>query len=230
MKCLKNYYFNHNNNGDNMVLFKVIVRTLFFYFFITISYRLMGKREIGQLGVIDLIVSILIAELVAISIENHSDPMYLTIIPISFLVLLEIFFAYITMKSRRLRFILDGKPSLIISNGKVNYHDMIKQRYTLDDLLLSLRQKEIRDISDVEFAFLEANGKLSIFKYKPFKIKGDYPHPIIIDGVIDEETLKNINKSVWWLNHILEKEDILVENIFYAFYKNKKLYIIKKGS
>ena len=74
----------------------------------------MGKREIGQLGVIDLIVSILIAELVAISIENHSDPMYLTIIPISFLVLLEIFFAYITMKSRRLRFILDGKPSLII--------------------------------------------------------------------------------------------------------------------
>ena len=69
-----------------MVLFKVVIRTLFFYFFITISYRLMGKREVGQLGVIDLIVSILIAELVAISIENHSEPIYLTIVPIVVLV------------------------------------------------------------------------------------------------------------------------------------------------
>ena len=84
-----------------MVLFKVVIRTLFFYFFITISYRLMGKREVGQLGVIDLIVSILIAELVAISIENHSDPMYLTIIPISILVLLEIVLAYISIKCRQ---------------------------------------------------------------------------------------------------------------------------------
>ena len=239
-----------------MVLFKVVIRTLFFYFFITISYRLMGKREVGQLGVIDLIVSILIAELVAISIENHSDPMYLTIIPISILVLLEIVLAYISIKCRHLRLILDGKPSLIInekcrlkditniltdsgadkeafniiSQGKINYHEMIKQRYTLDDLLLSLRQKEIRDISDVEFAFLEPNGQLSIFKYKPLKMKGNYPMPIIIDGNIDIDALKNIKKSESWIKNALENEDILLSEIFYAFYKNKKLYIIKKGS
>ena len=91
-----------------MVLFKVVIRTLFFYFFITISYRLMGKREVGQLGVIDLIVSILIAELVAISIENHSEPIYLTIVPIVVLVLLEILLAYISIKSRSLRIILEG--------------------------------------------------------------------------------------------------------------------------
>lgn len=230
MICLKLYYFKHNNNGDKMVLFKVVIRTLFFYFFITISYRLMGKREVGQLGVIDLIVSILIAELVAISIENHSDPMYLTIIPISILVLLEIILAYISIKCRHLRLILDGKPSLIISQGKINYHEMIKQRYTLDDLLLSLRQKEIRDISDVEFAFLEPNGQLSIFKYKPLKMKGNYPMPIIIDGNIDIDALKNIKKSESWIKNALENEDILLSEIFYAFYKNKKLYIIKKGS
>ena len=94
-----------------MVLFKVVIRTLFFYFFITISYRLMGKREVGQLGVIDLIVSILIAELVAISIENHSEPIYLTIVPIVVLVLLEILLAFISIKSRSLRIILEGKPS-----------------------------------------------------------------------------------------------------------------------
>ena len=149
---------------------------------------------------VDLIVSILIAELVAISIENHSEPIYLTIVPIVVLVLLEILLAYISIKSRSLRIILEGKPSLIISNGKINYHEMVKQRYTLDDLLISLRQKEIRDITEVEFAFLEPNGKLSIFKYKPLKIKSIYPMPIILDGKIDEDSLKNIKKDKIWLN------------------------------
>lgn len=212
-----------------MVLFKVVIRTLFFYFFITISYRLMGKREVGQLGVIDLIVSILIAELVAISIENHSEPIYLTIVPIVVLVLLEILLAYISIKSRSLRIILEGKPSLIISNGKINYHEMVKQRYTLDDLLISLRQKEIRDITEVEFAFLEPNGKLSIFKYKPLKIKSIYPMPIILDGKIDEDSLKNIKKDKIWLNNVMDNNDVMLEEVFYAFYKNKKIYFIKKS-
>ena len=212
-----------------MVLFKVVIRTLFFYFFITISYRLMGKREVGQLGVIDLIVSILIAELVAISIENHSEPIYLTIVPIVVLVLLEILLAYISIKSRSLRIILEGKPSLIISNGKINYHEMVKQRYTLDDLLISLRQKEIRDITEIEFAFLEPNGKLSIFKYKPFKIKSTYPMPIILDGKIDEDSLQNIKKDKIWLNNVMDNNDVMLEEVFYAFYKNKKIYFIKKS-
>ena len=212
-----------------MVLFKVVIRTLFFYFFITISYRLMGKREVGQLGVIDLIVSILIAELVAISIENHSEPIYLTIVPIVVLVLLEILLAYISIKSRSLRIILEGKPSLIISNGKINYHEMVKQRYTLHDLLISLRQKEIRDITEVEFAFLEPNGKLSIFKYKPLKIKSIYPMPIILDGKIDEDSLKNIKKDKIWLNNVMDNNDVMLEEVFYAFYKNKKIYFIKKS-
>ena len=189
----------------------------------------MGKREVGQLGVIDLIVSILNAELVAISIENHSEPIYLTIVPIVVLVLLEILLAYISIKSRSLRIILEGKPSLIISNGKINYHEMVKQRYTLDDLLISLRQKEIRDITEVEFAFLEPNGKLSIFKYKPLKIKSIYPMPIILDGKIDEDSLKNIKKDKIWLNNIMDNNDVMLEEVFYAFYKNKKIYFIKKS-
>ena len=120
-----------------MKLFVAIFRTIFFYFFIMLSYRLMGKREIGQLGVIDLIVSILIAELVAISIENINDPLVLTVVPISVLVLIEIIFAFISIKSRTFRNLLDGKPSIIINKGILNYKEMIKQRYSLDDLLLS---------------------------------------------------------------------------------------------
>ena len=208
-----------------MELFSVIFRTIFFYFFITLAYRLMGKREIGQLGIIDLIVSILIAELVAISIENTDKSLFITIIPVIMLVLLEILLAYISIKSRKIRTLFGGKTSIIICEGKVNYKEMVKQRYSIDDLLLSLRQKEIRSIDEVEYAFLEPNGKLSVFKYGVFKLKKTYPMPIIIDGKIQYEALKRIKHSYSWVYDSLK--GINIEEVFYAFYKNKKIYIVR---
>ena len=212
-----------------MQLFTVMFRTLFFYFFITLAYRIMGKREVGQLGIIDLIVSILIAELVAISIENINDSILLTIAPIVLLVILELLLAYLSIKSRTFRTIFGGKPSLIIVNGKINYHEMVKQRYSMDDLLLSLRQKEIRNIEDVEYAFLEPNGKLSIFKYNFFKIKSAYPMPLIVDGTIQGKALKYIHKTKVWLERELEKKKLNLKDVFYAFYKGGKIYLVKKS-
>ncbi len=211
-----------------MELFTVMFRTLFFYFFITLAYRIMGKREVGQLGIIDLIVSILIAELVAISIENSNDSIMLTIAPILLLVILELLLAYISIKSRTFRTIFGGKPSLIIVNGKINYHEMVKQRYSLDDLLLSLRQKEIRNIEEVEYAFLEPNGKLSIFKYNFFKIKSSYPMPLIVDGTIQDKALKYIHKNKIWLENELKKKKLKLKDVFYAFYKGGKIYLVKR--
>lgn len=211
-----------------MELFTVVTRTTFFYFFVAACYRLMGKREVGQLGIIDLIVSILIAELVAISIENTDKSILLTIMPISVLVIIEIVFAFISIKSRTFRTFITGKPSIIINHGKINYKEMIKQRYSLDDLLFSLRQKEIKSIEDVEYAFLETNGTLSIFKYNFLKLNTNYPIALIIDGVIQTETLKNIKKNKLWLNYYLTKQKVDLKDVFYAFYKNKKVYIINK--
>ncbi len=211
-----------------MELLQVIFRTVFFYFFITLAYRIMGKREIGQLGVIDLIVSILIAELVAISIENIKDSIFLTIAPIIILVLLEIILAFISIKSRKFRTFFGGKPSLIICNGKINYKEMVKQRYSMDDLLVSLRQKEIRNIEDVEYAFLEPNGKLSIFKYNFFRLKSDYPMPLIVDGTIQHKALKRIRKTKRWLNEELANNNLTVNDVFYAFYKGKKIFLIRQ--
>ena len=212
-----------------MELFTTVFRTVFFYFFITVGYRIMGKREVGQLGVIDLIVSILIAELVAISIENIDKSIFLTIIPISVLVFIEVLFAFISIKSRRFRNIFSGKPSIIINHGVINYKEMVKQRYSLDDLLLSLRSKSIKSIEDVEYAFLESNGDLSIFKYNIFKIDSNYPAPLIIDGIIQNNTLKNIKKSKMWLNLYLKRQGLDVKDVFYAFYKKRKVYIIKRN-
>ena len=207
----------------------VVGRTIFFYFFIIFLYRLMGKREIGQLGIIDLIVSILMAELVAISIENTNESLWQTIIPLTILGALEILLAFISIKSRTFRTFFGGKPSLIICNGKVNYHEMIKQRYSMDDLLLSMRQKSIHDIREIEYAFLEPNGKLSIFQYKPFLLRSSYPMPLILDGEINKKTLQFIKKDKNWLLKELAQKRIMVANVFYAFYKNKKIYIIKKS-
>jgi len=210
-------------------LWNVIIRTVFFYFFIVLLYRLMGKREIGQLGIIDLIVSILIAELVAISIENIDKSLWLTIIPLTLLGGLEIFLAFISIKSRTFRRIFDGKPSLIICNGKVNYKEMVKQRYSMDDLLLAMRQKEIKDLKEIEYAFLEPNGKLSIFKYNFLKIKSSYPMPLILDGEINKKTLEFLKKDKFWLEDELGKKNLEIQNIFYAFYKGTKIYLITKS-
>ena len=99
----------------------------------------------------------------------------------------------------------------------------------MDNLLLSLRQKEIKNLDDVEYAFLEPNGKLSIFKYNIFKTKSAYPMPLIIDGTVQKKALKYINKNLSWLNYNLNSQNLKVDEIFYCFYKNKKLFVIKKA-
>lgn len=211
-------------------IWTVLIRTIFFYFFVTLLYRIMGKREIGELSIIDLTISILIAELVAISIEETETPILQTILPLTMLSVLEIALAFLSMKSRKVRSFFGGKPSLIICNGKVNYKEMVKQRYSMDDLLLGLRQKEISSIEEIEYAFLEPNGKLSLFKYKPFHLSSPYPMPLIVDGQINQSTLKHIKKDESWLEQELAQKELEVKDIFYAFYKNKKVYLIKKDN
>lgn len=212
-----------------MDIIDVVFRTTFFYFFILFAYRIMGKREVAQLGVIDLIISILIAELAAMSIENHKESIFLTIIPITILVIIEVSLAVISLKSKKMKLTLEGKPVLLICNGKINYKELVKQRYTLDDLLVSLRQKSIKSIDEVEYAILEANGKLSIFKYNFFKTKSSFPMPLILDGKIQIKTLEYIHKDINWINKQLFKNDLSIENIFYAFYKKNKIFVIKKS-
>ena len=205
-----------------------LFRTIFFYFFVVFSYRIMGKREISQLQVVDLIVSLLMAELIAISIENIDEPMYLAIFPIVALVILEVVLAKFSLKSKKFNEVVTGKPSLLIINGKLNFKELIKNRYTLNDLLLELRQNSIKSINEVEYAVLESNGKLSVFKYNVLKIKSDYPMPLVIEGEIEYETLKQIKKDEVWLKEKIKKNGLNLEDVFYSFYKNKKIYIVEK--
>ena len=215
--------------GENMDLVMVIIRTVLFYFIVLIVFRLMGKREIGELSVQDLVVSILIAELVAISIENYKDSVLLTVVPIIILLFFEIVSGYLSLRFNKFRNIVDGKPTLIINRGIINYKEMIKQRYSLDDLLLELRNNNIKNLKDVEYAVLENSGKLNIFKYSFLGIDSANPFPLILDGVIQKDTLAYIEKDESWINDYLVTNNLKKEDIFYAFYKNKQIYIIKRN-
>lgn len=212
-----------------MDILNALFRTIFFYFLVVLAYRIMGKREISQLEIIDLIVSILMAELIAISIENMDDSIILTIVPIAALVVLEIVLAKLSLKSRKFNELMSGKPSLLIVNGKIKFKELIKNRYSLDDILLELRQNGIKSLSDVEYAILEPNGKLSVFKYNILKTKSDFPLALIIDTVIQEDTLKYLKKDKEWLINKLHNKNILLNDVFYSFYKNNKIYIINKN-
>ena len=210
-----------------MKYFIVLYRCILFYLIVAGSYRIMGKREIGELSIMDFIVSIFIAEMVAISIENYNSNIFLSLIPIIILVLIQITTSHISMKSSKARNIIDGKPSIIINRGKVNFKEMKNQRYNLDDLLIGLRSNSIKSIEEVDYAILETSGKLSIFKRED-DIKGTYPLPLILDGVLDKDTLRQIKKKEEWLYKELIKQNTTIDNIFYCFYKDNNLYIIEK--
>lgn len=210
-----------------MEYIKIIMRMSFFYVFIILIYRLMGKREVGQLGIIDLIVSILIAELVAISVEDLSVSILKSIIPIICLVILQIVLSYSSLKSSKLRNLLDGVPVFIIKKGKINYKEMVRQKYGLDDLLEQMRERGYRNIEEVEYAILENNGTLSVFPYEKKKTVTPLPLAIILDGKIQRETLFELGKSEEELLSLINDKGLELEEIFYGFLKNKNIYIIK---
>ena len=199
------------------MIWTIIFRTVLFYFLVVIAYKIMGKREVGELGVFDFIISMLISQLIAICIENYKDPIWFVIVPTLILVLFQIIFSFLSLKSNKFRDILDGKESVIISKGKLNFSEMKKQKYNLNDLLLQLRDKGIRTIEEVDYAILETNGKLSVFQKKDDN-NNVFPLPLVLDGVIEENNLKFINKTRKWLNNELNKKKINLDNIFYAFY------------
>ena len=184
----------------------------------------MGKKELGQLSIIDLIVSILIADMAAVCIEENDYSILISIVPIVTLVLIQIGLSYLTVKNSKVRNLIDGKPSVLINKGKVNFTAMSKMRYSLDDLTTQLREQGVKSLEEVDYAVLENSGTLSVFKNTK-----DYPLPLILDGKIDFSTLLEIGKDKKWVYKVLKQENLELEDVFYAFYTKDKTYIIKRG-
>lgn len=203
----------------------IILRTVFLYALILGLFRMMGKKELGQLSIIDFVVSIMIAEMAVLAIENPKTPLWTNILPMLILMIIQISFAFGTLKSKKFRDVIDGKPTIIINKGKIDEVAMKKHRYNFDDLLLQLRGKDIRAISDVEFAILETTGELSVVKREKKK-SGNLAVPLILDGDIQESSLEAINQTNFWLRQQLRKRGYTeINQISFCSYENGQFYI-----
>ncbi|WP_050615890.1 DUF421 domain-containing protein [Bacillus testis] len=209
----------------------IVVRTLFMYVFLLIIFRLMGKREIAELSILDLVVFLMIAELAAVSIEDTEMPLYKVILPIVALLIIQLALALLSLRNKKIRELLDGKPTIIIHQGKIDEKAMKKERYNYDDLLQQLREKEVFSLDEVAFAILEPSGDLSVMKKnnKPGNYEYELALPLILDGVILEDHLRKMNLTRPWLCEQLEYRGISHESeISFCSYHHGKFVISKK--
>ncbi|GFN33599.1 DUF421 domain-containing protein [Paenibacillus xylaniclasticus] len=228
----------------------LFIRTVLIYLVVFLVMRFMGKREIGKMSVLDLIISFMIAEIAVIVIEDTSRSMWHGVFPMALLMVIQIIISFIAMKNRKIRLLFDGKPSIIVQNGKLNRSVMRKGRYNLDDLMLQLRENGVSTVGDVDFAILETSGKLSVIKKEkehvhrtaepskgfgrldtrlmqfetasplgmvtkqeerksdlfPQKYRFEMlPVPLIMDGKVQDENLKKMEKTRFWLKNELQK-------------------------
>lgn len=169
------------------------IRAAIIYVFVIIAVRLMGKRQVGELKPHELVITILLSAVAVIPLEENSMPLGNCIVPILLFISLEIIMSVISMKSYKFRNLLQGRPIFIIRKGKLDQKKLRQMRFTIDDVVDALRQKDIFDLSEVEDAVIETNGSISVLPkaaYKPLtpndvgisvKEKGT-PISIVMDG------------------------------------------------
>ena len=202
----------------------IFVRTIMCYTVLVVSLRIMGKREIGQFSLFDLIILLSIADIMVVGIEKYEQKFIYVLFPVILLTLLQKLVAFIMLKIPKTRKLMDGKPTIIVLNGKLLKEEMNKQSYNIEDLLLQLRTQGIFTLDDVFFAVLETNGKLSVIKKKDkSKI---FPLPVIVSGEVDENVLKYSGKNMEWISKNLGKNHLVKEEILCAFINEDDLMIV----
>ena len=201
------------------------VRTVILYLVLTAGMRLLGKRQIGQLEPSEFVVSMLIADLAAVPMQNTGIPLLHGLVPMVTVLGLGLVFSGITMLSVPLRNILCGKPIILIENGKIHQANLRLTRITLDELTGHLRQKDVLDVTTVQYAILETDGSLSVFPFPkdaPATAKEAGIHPkqqylpltVIEDGYICADSLNRAGKDDRWLRRVLEEKKTTAEETF----------------
>lgn len=224
-------------------MLNVLVRTVILYSAVVILMRLTGKRQIGQLELTELVTAFMISELAANPISNNSIPIAYGIIPAAVLVCLEVFLSFASIKSKRFARLLAGNALLLINKGKIDIVTMTRARITVEELASAVRCSGSSGLSEVEYAYLEPNGTISVIpkaKNQPitpsdldFKVneKG-IEHIVVSDGVCDKEELKKIGFDEAWLEKTLKADGI--KNICDVFYMSVNdshdTYIVRRDN
>ncbi len=210
-------------------MISAILKTTILYFFLTVVVRIMGKRQIGQLQPGELVVTIMISELAVLPLEDENVELWKAIVPVVSLALLEIAVSFVALKSIKLRALLQGNSVIVIRNGQPDVKQMRKLRYSTDDLLEALRQKDVFNIEDVQYAVAETDGSLSVL-LKPEKRNATvsdvgarpddsgFPRVIISDGrtlgaQIKKSVLTEKDVEKYLKTRKTEKKDVLIMTV-----------------
>ena len=199
------------------------VRTIVLYLVLIGVVRMMGKRQIGQMEPSEFVVTMLVANLAAIPMQDGGIPLYSGFVPIVTVLGLELVLSALSMKSMGVRKLLCGKPIILIENGNILQKNLRKTRITLDELTGHLREKDVLDLQAVQYAILETNGNLSVFPYpkeKPASAKEvgiqvaeqSLPITIVSDGVLMKKNLQKAGKDLAWVQRVLEERRGKLEN------------------
>lgn len=208
-------------------MIRTFILCIFIYIYLTILLRLFGKKEFSQLNVFDFVVFLIISEIMTMSLDTKELTVIDSVIATITLIVLDRIESFITIHSKKIRDIFEGRPCYIILNGKIQYENMKKLRYSIDDLCHHLRVNDIDSVSKVDYAVLETNGSLSIIEKE--KSITHLPDALISDGSVNEEALKLIKKDEEWLLKELKKHQIMhYEDVLYCILEKKGLYVIKK--
>ncbi|MBP3329256.1 MAG: DUF421 domain-containing protein [Clostridia bacterium] len=219
----------------------VLIRTFIIYFLVVLAVRLMGKRQIGQLQPTELVVTIILSEIAAIPLEDSGKPLLHSVAAVILLASLEIISSYIALKSGKFRRAVEGNAVYIIKEGKLDIKAVKDIRFTIDDIMEALRQKDVFDISDVEYAIVETNGNLSVM-LKSDKIpvslstfgkksseKG-IPAVVVSDGKYIYSNFYLCRTSKSEIDKILSRENLTAENVMLmTLDKKKNKVVIPKG-
>ena len=192
------------------------IRTVFLYLVLILSIRLMGKRQIGQMEASEFVVTMLVANLASIPMQSTGAPLLSGLVPILTVLGMELVLSFLILKSMALRRLLCGKPVILIDNGKILRDSLHRTRVTMDELMGHLREKDVLNVTDVQFAILENDGSLSVFPYpaqRPATAKEAgiqagrqyLPITIVEDGTLCRENLQKAGKDHRWLHQVLQQ-------------------------
>lgn len=186
----------------------IFVRTVLIYVILIAMMRFTGKRQIGQLQVSELITAFLISEIASNPVTDSNIPLLHAIVPITVILCLEVIASFLSTKSAIIKKILEGKPSVVVRNGKPVQKEMAKMRMSVEDLFCQLRLKDAPSPSVVDYAIFEPNGQLSVFPLENAPTVTGIAHPVIVDGHIISYVLKDIGRDEKWLGKILADKKI----------------------
>lgn len=210
-----------------MKYIEIFIESFGTYILLVLMIRFLGKKEMSKLSVSDLIVFLIISELMTISIGNENVNFLQAALAVLVIVFMDKLFTLISLKSPFFKKMVEGHPTFIVFQGKLNQKKMASLKYSVDDLCHHLREQGIGSLSEVDFAVLETDGQLSVIETKNSEVKA--PAAIISDGQINYEILQLMNRDENWLIKKLKEAGIHdYHEVFYCVVEKERLFVIKK--